>query len=90
MLVQIDPALDGQRFGLGATDIRHLIIGTRAQGQSLFPILQWPVSVYVARVLDDDVFEAQEFERDQVELIAWGMLYRSRDEALVVESRFRK
>jgi len=52
--------------------------------------LQWPVSVYVARVLDDDVFEAQEFERDQVELIAWGMLYRSRDEALVVESRFRK
>lgn len=89
MLVAIEPALEGQRFGLGATDIEHLIIGTRAQGQRLFPMSQWPVSVYVARVLDDALLRTQEFTHHQVELIAWGMLYRTHEEASAVAEKLR-
>jgi hypothetical protein len=89
MLVAIAPALEDQRFGLGATDVQHLIIGTKIQGQTLFPVSQWPAYVYVARVLDDAVLRGREFTRHQVELIAWGALYRERDEALAVEERSR-
>jgi hypothetical protein len=87
MLVAVEPVLVGQRFGLGPSDISHLIIGTKLQGQSLFPISQWPVYVYVARVLEDSVLRTQVFEKQQVELIAWGMLFRTHDEALAVARR---
>lgn len=86
MLVTIDPGLADQRLGLGATDTGHLIIGTRTHGRSLFPlpISQWPGSVYVARVLDEAVTQSDKFTQHQVELIAWGMLYPTSDEALAV------
>jgi hypothetical protein len=82
MLIAIEPPLEGQRFGMGATEIKNLIICTRVQGQTLFPISEWPAFVYVARALDDAVLTSQAFTREQVELIAWGALFRTRDEAL--------
>jgi hypothetical protein len=82
MLVAVEPVLVGQLFGLGATDISHLIIGTKLQGQSLFPISQRPVYVHVARVLDDAVLSAQVFGKQQIELIAWGTLFRTRHDTL--------
>ncbi len=88
MLVAIDPVLEGQPFGLGAKNIEHLIVGTKLQGRTLFPISHWPAYVYVARVLDDTVLRGQEFTRHQVELIAWGALYRERAEALALRSNF--
>jgi hypothetical protein len=90
MLVGIEPVLDGQRFGLGAIDVDRLIISTRVEGQTLFPISQWPAPVYVARILDDTVLSSKEFTRQQVELIAWGMLFRTPDEALDHERRSRQ
>jgi len=47
MLIDIEPALSGQRFGLGATDITQLIISARHRGQTLYPISEWPFFVYV-------------------------------------------
>ncbi|MGC2594454.1 MAG: hypothetical protein WA425_21305, partial [Xanthobacteraceae bacterium] len=90
MLIAIEPVLDGQRFGLGATEIKQLIISTRVRGQTLFPISQWPAFVYVARILNDTVLTSQAFTREQVELIAWGALFRTRSEALDHERRSRR
>jgi hypothetical protein len=81
MLVEIDPPLVGQGFGLGDKDITQLIISGKYQGDSLFPITAWPLSVYVARILDEGIVESRSFTRDQVELIAWAMLFRTFDEA---------
>lgn len=81
MLIDIEPALDGQRFGLGATDITQLIVSARRQGQTLYPISEWPFFVYVARIVDEAVLESHVFTREQVELIAWGMLFRTHEEA---------
>jgi len=89
MLIAIEPVLDGQRFGLGATEIGQLIISTRVLGQTLFPISQWPAFVYVTRALDDAVLVSQVFTRQQVELVAWGALFRTRDQALDHERRSR-
>jgi hypothetical protein len=88
MLIDIEAPLDGQRFGLGATDITQLIISARHQGQTLYPISEWPFFVYVARVVDKAVIESRSFTREQVELIAWGTLFRTREEASDHAQRF--
>ncbi len=90
MLIEIDPALDGQRFGLGGKDVKHLIICSRHDGQTLYPITEWPSYVYVARVVDDAVCKTLTFKREQVELIAWGMLFRTLDEASDYAKRFER
>jgi hypothetical protein len=87
MLIEIEPVLIGQPFGLGDRDISRLILSTRVQGHSLFPITEWPSSVYVARILDEAILQTFSFTKEQVELIAWASIYRTLEEA---EANFRK
>lgn len=90
MLVQIEPVLSGQCFGLLETDIQYLIISSRHQGETLYPVSEWPSFVYVARILDDTVFKTRVFTNRQVELIAWGTLFRVREEAENHARRFQR
>jgi len=90
MLIEIMPVLEGQLFGLGAANIGHLIISSRHRGQTLFPISEWPSFVYVARILDDTVVKAPAFTQKQVELIAWGTLFRTREEGTDHATRFQR
>lgn len=82
MLIEIKPPLIGQAFGLAGKDIRQLIISTRLQGHTLYPITQWPLSVYVTRILDETILRTLSFKNNQVELIAWGMIFRTLEAAL--------
>ncbi len=75
MLVRIEPPLIGQRFGLGSQDIDTVIIGTRHKGESLFPIVRWPVYVHVARPLVADVQERSSLRDSEFETIAWAEIY---------------
>src|SRR6516225_8201031 len=79
MLIEIDPPLYGQSIGLGAAEITHLIISSRQKGQTLYPVSEWPSFVYVARILDSAIFSTRSFTRKQVELIAWGVIFRTRE-----------
>lgn len=81
MLVEITPPLIGQIFGLGDKDISLLILSTRHKGFTLFPITEWPCSVYVTRILDDRILETKSFNVEQVQLIAWAILYHTYEEA---------
>lgn len=90
MLIDIDPPLDGQRFGMGATDITQLIISARHQGQTLYPISEWPFFVYVTRIVDRAIIESRSFTREQVELIAWGGLFRTCEGASDHAQRFQR
>ena len=47
MLVKIDPPLVGQQFGLGPKDVDMLVLAARLEGQTLFPVTEWPCPVYV-------------------------------------------
>jgi hypothetical protein len=78
MLVDIDPPLPGQRFGLGGSDVTSLVFASRHRGQTLFPVSEWPSHVYVARVVDNEIPSADEL---CVQLIAWGAIFRSLREA---------
>ena len=89
MLVEIEPPLIGQNYGLGSQDITNLILSARHEGFSLFPVHEWPCHVYVARILDDTVTERLAFTRSQVEVIAWGMIFRTLDEANAHAKKFQ-
>jgi hypothetical protein len=89
MLVEIDPPVIGQYYGLGGKDITNLILSARHEGFSLFPVKKWPCHVYIARILDDAIIKTLTFTRDQVEVIAWGMIFRSFDEAKALAEQYR-
>ena len=74
MLIEIDPPLNGQPYGLGGQDITELIISARYQGSTLFPISEWPCHIYIARILDQSITTTLVFTKNQVEIIAWGMI----------------
>ena len=82
MLIEIEPLLTGHLFGVGDSNITQLIISTRHEGYSLYPITEWPVSVYVARILDESILKTPRFTENQIELIAWGMIFRTLEGAI--------
>jgi len=81
LLVDIEPPIIGQGFGLGGKDITQLILTTRHQGVTLFPVNEWPAYVYVYRIVDDALLRQETFAADQVALIFWGVIYRSLTDA---------
>jgi hypothetical protein len=81
MLVGIEPPVVGQHYGLGGEDITELVISARWTGYSLFPVTKWPSAVYVGRILDKAVIGSQTFAAGQIEMIGWGMIFRTADEA---------
>ena len=81
MLIEIEPTLIGQNYGLAGKDITNLILSARYEGSSLFPVKEWPCHVYVASILDDAILKTLTFTRGQVEIIAWGMTFRTLGEA---------
>jgi hypothetical protein len=81
MLIEVDPPVIGQRYGLGDQDITELILSTHFSGFTLFPVAEWPSHVYIGRMLDQSVTQNLVFTRGQVELIGWGMIFPTRAEA---------
>jgi hypothetical protein len=89
MLIEIEPPVIGQNYGLGGKDITNLILSARHEGDSLFPVGEWPCHVYIARILDDAITKTLTFTRGQVEIIAWGMIFRTLDEANAHAKKFQ-
>lgn len=81
MLVNVDPPIFGQKYGMGGKEISHVLLATRHRGYTLFPVTEWPAFVYVTRILDESILATKSFTANQVELISWGVLYRSEAEA---------
>jgi hypothetical protein len=81
MLVAIEPPVIGQPYGLGSEDIYHLLLATRWEGQTLWPISHWPTHVYVLRLLEKSVMNQPETDSAQAQLIEWGELHRTYEDA---------
>ena len=81
MVVASAPPLVGQEYGLGGEDISSVLLSPRHKGHSLFPITAWPEFVFVARFLDEPIPVSGMVADDQVELILWGVLHRTKAEA---------
>jgi hypothetical protein len=81
LLIEIDPPLIGQKYGLGGRDISLVIIAPRHKGGSLFPIADWPTYVHVARPLIENVESRDTVGDNELELIAWAEIYRTEEDA---------
>jgi hypothetical protein len=79
-LVRLSPAVPGASLGTTG-DLDTFVLATRHEGATIEPIDEFPCFVHIGRpliVLDDgiDVITAA-----QVEVLAWGELYRTADDA---------
>jgi hypothetical protein len=77
LLIHISPPFEIRENGIIGDQISELIIATRHKGVSLFPIVQWPVSVYVLRVVNKNPTELDKIEDDELALIGWAEIYDS-------------
>jgi hypothetical protein len=82
MLVAIDPPVIGQPYGLGGEDIYYLLLASKWQGRTLWPISEWPFPVYVLRPLRKSILHDSEVDHTQMQLIEWGLLHRSYEDAI--------
>jgi hypothetical protein len=80
VLVKLSPPVIGQDYGLG-TDIEEFVLTNRHEGEGLSPIREFPCFVFIARPLSDEIGQRDEISKDQVEVIAWGELYRTKLDA---------
>jgi len=81
VLVMIDPPLPGQKYDRGDDDIRELVLATRHQGQSIYPVSEWPLYVHVAIPIEDIDATRSEIATEDLQLVGWGEIYRTRDDA---------
>lgn len=75
----ISPGVIGQDFGHFA-DIDKVIMTPRHEGVSLLPVSEFPCFVFIALSIADFVLESP-IRPDDLEIIGWGELYRTRDDA---------
>lgn len=81
LLVRIEPPIIGQRYGLGGRDIDCVLLATRHEGASLFPIREWPVFVHIARLRIEHPEDRDEVNDDELSSIMWGELYPTEEDA---------
>ena len=90
LLIEVDPPVIGQKYCLGNEDITELIISARLQGFSLSPVSHWPCPVYISRILDETIEKTLVFIKDQIEIIGWGMIFRTLEEAIAHANQFHE
>lgn len=81
LLIKISPPLPGQKYGLGGVDLETVLVATRHEGASLFPVNEWPLYVHVARALVENVAERDSLSEDEFVSIGWAELYPSEETA---------
>ncbi len=90
LLCDIFPSLIGQAYGRGEENVSQLILASRHLDFSIFSIKNWPSYVHVAIAL----VELSEFNysisEDQMRLIAWGELYKFKEDIISLHSAENK
>jgi len=87
MLVWIEPEIYGIPFGI-KNDIEEVVLATRLEGQTLFPINEWPLYVYVCHITNKNWKQGDSLTGDDLAIILWGEIYMTKDEAESVARRY--
>jgi len=81
VIAKLSPGINGEEFGI-VGDIETVILSARYEGASITSIKECPFFVFVALSHIKCLEKYEEIEVDDVEIIAWGELYRSRSDAI--------
>ncbi len=80
VLVSLTPPVAGQPWGL-VDDLEFFVLANRHEGEHLFPISEFPCFVHIARLLDENVKHGDTVSANDLQTVAWGELYRTREDA---------
>ena len=70
-LVEIEPSLPRDVYDTNE-DVRWVILASRHQGQSLFPVSEWPLAVYICRLKGKDEPEGEAIASKDLAILDWG------------------
>jgi len=76
-LVEIDPPLPRQVYET-TEEIKWLILGSRHQGTSLFPVSEWPLPVYICRTKGSNNPPAEKLVSETLAIVDWGEIRQRR------------
>ncbi|MDR1779057.1 MAG: hypothetical protein LBR14_04860 [Clostridiales Family XIII bacterium] len=62
-------------------EVSQVLLAVRFVGSTLFPINEWPMEVYVCKMLDEAAILTGTATASDFEVILWGRLHKSYDEA---------
>ncbi|SRR5713226_5377221 len=79
-LATIQPGVSGQDFGTGK-DISTVILTTRFEAASIAPIDKFPCFVFITIPNGGKGIPSSPIRADDLQIIGWGELYRSADDA---------
>lgn len=79
-IAEIEPPIIGQYFN-ESEDIKYVLLANRHMGSSLFPVNEFPCFVFIAKFIDLNMLENSSFTKADVQIMAWGELYRSKYDA---------
>jgi len=81
LLVRVDPPLQGSLYGTEDKPISVVVLANRHAGYSLVQPREWPVFVYVAQPITQDINEYDEVTKGNALVVAWGEVYASEADA---------
>ncbi len=79
-LVRLSPKVVGQSFGTGE-DLEFFVLSNRHEGETLFPVSVFPCFVFITKPLIENIESKNEIDKSDLEIVGWGELYRSKDDA---------
>lgn len=71
-LVQISPPLPKEIYDT-PEDLAWVILAPKNQGDSLFPVSEWPLSVYICNT-KAPILDNKEFSSRQLTILDWGKI----------------
>jgi hypothetical protein len=82
MLVAVTPPISP---GVYATSrkkgpLKELVIASKGEGDTLFPVNSWPMFVYVCVILNDEFKTTGRAGEKDLRLVDWGMIARNQEE----------
>ena len=80
VLVKVTPPVPMQEYNL-VDDLDTLILTSRHAGQDLLASNTFPVFVFITRLLKGDAEYLDTISKDDLEILAWGEIYRTQDDA---------
>jgi hypothetical protein len=75
LLIRISPPIEGRNFGLGDIEVSEVVIASRHNGVSLFPVKKWPISVYLLHTIVQNPAERTMLRENELTLIGWAEIY---------------
>jgi hypothetical protein len=79
-LVTIDPPIHREIYNTNI-DLSEIVLASRLDNASLFPVTEWPVYVYICLLKKDLADDLVFIEKDDFSIIDWGVVYPSEQEA---------